>query len=146
MKPHFPSLSCSSAGRAGRSWECCEHRRMEGGKALEFPLKGDQSQSRCGRKMERLLFSLQGNPNPNELMCVFLVWKLPPRLRKEPRPELSSAPPAAQSMLPSRVNAVSSSIKGKPRGNGNKRGFGWSEQQVPVTRLPEQSNPGCCAW
>lgn len=95
--------------------------------------------------MERLLFSLQGNPNPNELMCV-LVWKLPPHLHNEPSSELSSAPLAAQSILPPQVNAVSSSIKGKPRGNGNKCGFGWSEQQVPVTRLPEQSNPACCAW
>lgn len=95
--------------------------------------------------MEGLLFSLQGNPSPNELMCV-LVWKLPPHLCKEPSPELSSAPPAAQSILPSQVNAVSSSIKGKPRGNGNKSGFGWNEQQVPVTWLPEQSNPGCCPW
>lgn len=95
--------------------------------------------------MEGLLFCLQGNPNPNELMCV-LVWKLPPRPCKELSPELSSAPPAAQSILPSQANAVSSSIKGKPRGNGNKSEFGWNEQQVPVTWLPEQSNPGCCAW
>lgn len=88
--------------------------------------------------MEGLLFPLQGDPS--ELMCV-LVWKLPPR-----SPELSSAPRAAQSILPSQVNAVSSSIKGKPRGNGDKCGFGWSEQQVPVTQLPKQSNTGCCAW
>lgn len=88
--------------------------------------------------MEGLLFPLQGDAS--EFVCV-LIWKLPPQ-----SPELSSAPRAAQSILPSQVNAVSSSIKGKPRGNGDKCGFGCSEQQVPATQLPKQSNSGCCAW
>lgn len=115
MKPHFPPLSCGSAGRTGRSWECCECRWREGGKALEFPLKGNQSYSRCGRKREGLLFSPQGYPHPDELMCV-LVWKLPPRLCKEPSPELSSAPAAAQSILPSQVNAAQ--LRENPVGMG----------------------------
>lgn len=67
--------------------------------------------------------------------CVSSFWKVPTAMHVSVNSKgLSSAPRLSrllnQYSIP-QVNAVSSSIKGKPRGNGNKYGVWWSEQQVP---------------
>lgn len=62
-------------------------------------------------------------------------WKVPTAMHVSVNSKGLSSAPSSQPLLNQysipQVNAVSSSIKAKPRGNGNKYVLCWSEQQVP---------------